>query len=203
VPGEVEFATKTGHSCADRCRWRAEVQEQHPDVGSRVAGGQWAAKQRVVQADQSQGWDGQHVHSCRRRRKLPQFTIGLGLNGEHPGDFRVTGKRGGVDGREPEQHARIVGHAETVGEPFEDVETCDLSSAVDDLVQPSLAEPGGCGQPGLADASVLLDEAQQRGGVALPKYLPELGPSPGSGRNLYGTVSPRSVRHLTARPLSR
>ncbi len=41
-----------------------------------------------------------------------------------------------VDGREPEQHARIVGHAETVGEPFEDVETCDLSSAATCLPAP-------------------------------------------------------------------
>jgi hypothetical protein len=30
-----------------------------------------------------------------------------------------------------------------------------------------MAEPGSCGQPGLADASVLLDEAQQPSGVAL------------------------------------
>jgi hypothetical protein len=76
------------------------------------------------------------------------------------------------------------------------VEACDLPPSVDDLVQPSLAEPGRRRQPGLADPGVLLDKAQQGGSVASLENITELGPAPHARRHRYRAIS---IRHLTAR----
>jgi hypothetical protein len=72
----------------------------------------------------------------------------------------VPGERVGVHRREPEQDPGIIGHGQPAGDPFQDVEAGDLPVPVDDLVQPSLADAGGSGEPGLAHACVLLYQAQ-------------------------------------------
>ena len=90
----------------------------------------------------------------------------------------------------------IVGHGQAVGDPFEDVQPGDLPTAVDDLIQPSLADTGGGGEPGLAHPRVLLHQVQQGPGVALAERLPGesilyLGDT---ARVPYGNKSAATVR---------
>jgi len=77
--------------------------------------------------------------------------------------------------REPEQDSGVVRHGQPARDPLQDVKASDLTVPVDDLVQPSLADPGSRGEPGLAHPDVLLHQAQQGPGVALAERMPDVG----------------------------
>ena len=98
--------------------------------------------------------------------------------------------------REPEQHPGIVGHGQAAGDPLQDVEAGDLAVPVNDLVQPSLADAGGGGEPGLAHPGVFLHQAQQGPGGTLAERVPDLGLAPFAVRHAHGPVP---VGHLTVR----
>ena len=98
--------------------------------------------------------------------------------------------------REPEQDSGVVRHGQPARDPLQDVKASDLTVPVDDLVQPSLADPGSRGEPGLAHPDVLLHQAQQGPGVALAERMPDLGLAPFAVRHAHGLVP---VGHLTVR----
>jgi len=114
--------------------------------GSRAPGGpNGPGKRLAVRADPRRG-----------SRLLAQFGVRLGLPGEDPADLGAPGQGLGVHRREPEQDPGIVGHGQPARDPLQDVEAGDLPVPVDDLVQPSLADAGRGGAPGLAHPGVLV-----------------------------------------------
>jgi len=136
----------------------------------------------MVQAEQAEPTDGEHVD----RGGLPYEVADLlgcrGLVGEHPGDLQGRQQPGGgpaaVPGRQAQRDAGVVGHVQPVRDPLEHLQRTHLPVPLEDLAHPALEDPDGGGDAVLAGTGVLLGHVEDGGGVAVAEDLARLVAAP-------------------------